>query len=575
MPPKKVNKKNSSTVTHRVVKHKDSVLDYEIDTQYELSKENNEGSGLNDETPSPPDVKNGVFSYYIGLIDMYINTRHVFQTFLMIFLINLLYLAFKQEEEKGVKNLMDNFITASCVLLATLLECMAVLNSRFRQFESGKTTIEPSLIDFNYIFTVIFPLIICLLKAPEKVLIISCIVVQVSYMNIFVRVLISYVILVQFGNENNSLTGQLLALPISSCFFYEMINKFVENNLPIYEKTFLSILITSLSYFITYSQSNLTLFILKNLFLSFTVGLILSSPILELYKSQKEKTLKYFWLLSIYIIFISSSLIISDKLLLNSLGKFHLNWLIDFINESSIRISIFKNWIIFTIILIPSIFILFNKFNIGLCLKRKIWHFIIFGFLIQPIIIEPELTSIALFGITGILILIEIIRSNELPPFGKKIKLLFSKYEDEKDNEGKFILSYIYLIIGISLPFWVNNINNKLESSYIGLITLGLGDSIASIIGNKFGVFKWPNSNKTIEGSFAMVISIIIGYFILDYFNNTYSLNNNDPLIGLNWNNRVMCAILCAVFEGIVDMNDNLFVPVFGYIIEELLMYFN
>lgn len=566
MPPKRVKKATSSTVTHRAAKNSTTILDYDIDSAYEANDVVEKSN--NSENPTPEDdglhAKNGVFSYYMTLLDLNINTRHVFQIFALLFIINLLYLAFKESSKS-----LDPLLTSGCVLLAALLQALAVLNSRFRQFESGKTETAPTLLDFNYVYTVTFPILAVLLKAPENVSLIACCIVQLGYMNVFVRVLISYVILIQFGSDL-TFTGQILTIPVSTCFFYELINKFVSDNIPIYEKSFLSILITSLSYFVNFNESNITLVVFKNLFLSFIVGLVFSSPLIEFYKSQNEKSLKYSLLTIAYLIFFAAGLIISDKLLLDTLKKFPLNWLIDFINESSTRLSIFKTWFLSAAILLPLIFITFNKLNVNLSLKRKIWHFVAFAFLIKPMVIEPELTSIALFGIFGILILVEIIRANELPPFGTPIKNLFEKYEDNKDSQGKFILSYIYLIIGISLPFWINNIDNRKQSSYIGLIALGFGDSTASIIGNKFGVSKWPNSEKSIEGTIAMAVGILLGYVILDYI-----YVGDEPLFVLNWTNRFLCAVLCSIFEGIVDINDNLFVPVYGFIIEELLTYFN
>lgn len=581
MPPKKSKTKKSTTssssVVHRQVKHKSTNLDYEYDAQIETNVDD-VGKVLPQESAPPKnieevaDAKNGIVSYYLALIDLYANTRHVFQIFMLCFLTNLIYLCFKKQEEDGSKDAMEKIITASCIVLAALLECFAVLNSRFRQFEAGKTKVKPQLLDFNYIYSVFFPMAICLVKAPNKVVLISCCVVQIGYMNILVRGLISYVILFQFGDSQN-FTGKTLLLPIASCFFYEMINQFVGDEIEVSEKSFLSVILTAGSFLINHYESNITLFIMRNLYLSFIIGMILSSPILELYKSQTERTLKYTWLLGIYLLFFSAGLIVSDKLLLPSLGKFHLNWLIDFISTSNTRKSIFQYWLISSSVLIPGILIIFSKVNMSLSLKRKVWHFVIFALLVKPMIVEPELVSVALFGVLGILIIVEMVRANELPPFGGTVRKMFANFQDSKDNQGKFILSYIYLVVGIALPLWTNNVDSLKESSYIGLLTLGLGDSIASMVGSKFGHYHWPETNKTLEGSAAMVAGMMGGYVLLDYLFQACSVQ--DKIVVLTWTNRFVCAVLCALFEGIVDVNDNLFLPVFGYLVEELFMFFN
>lgn len=588
MPPKKSKSKKNSTTSNNIIhrSNKNKSLDYDYDPLSESKTIENEI--LDDKIIETEDRKiikeedieteNGVFGYYMSLIDLSINTRHVFQIFMLLFLTNLIYIYFIKEKEINIESKgIEKLITVSCILLTIILESFAVLNSRFRQFEKDKSKPRPQLLDFNYIYSVFFPLAIGLIKSPNYIILISSIIVQFNYMNLIVKILISYVILFQFA-DINLLSGKSLLLPIISSFYYEMMNKFVGNEIPIYEKTILSNLLTIGSFFIEFNNNDnnckLSLYLMKCLYLSFIIGIILSLPILELYKNQKEKTLKYTWLIGIYLIFFSSGLIISDKLLLTKINKFHLNWLIEFIKDSNQRKEIFKNWILNSIILIPIILIIFNKFSklINLSFKRKIWHFIIYLNLIKPILLEPELVSIALFGLLGILIIIEIIRSNELPPFGLIIKKIFIKFQDKKDNEGKFILSYIYLVLGISLPIWINNNNNLKESSYIGLILLGFGDSFASLIGSKIGKFKWPNSKKTIEGSISMVIGILIGYLILDYYLLNLKIENFQ---NLNWNNRIMVAVLSALFEGIIDINDNLFLPIFGYLVEELLVMFN
>lgn len=574
MPPIKANK---GTVTHRAAK-KEAVLDYDIDKEYQGVTEVDKQKGINQNTSleqeneklkgleQEAEAKTTVVGYYFNQIDEVINTRHVFQIFMLVFLMNLTYLAFKDKELAGDENAMTTMITCGCVLLACGLECFAVLNSKFKNFNEGKSITKPELLDFDYIYSVFFPLIVCTLKSPENIALVACCVAQLNYMNVFVKIMVSYVVLFQFNIEGTIWTTQTLTLPLTNAFFYECINRFIANELPIYEKTFLGLLYTSLTFFIT-KDSNITLYIMKNLVLSFTIALIFTSPLLDLYRKTQERSMKVSLLVVLYLLFLSLGLIISDKLLLSKLGKFPFNWLVEFINENEARREMFQKWSISSALLVPSVFLFFSKFHASLSIKRKVWHFIIFMMIIPAISREPELVSIALFGMTGVLIFVETLRCNELPPFGKLIKHLFEKYEDSKDNSGKIITSYTYLIAGVALPFWLNNCDATRESSYMGLVVLGLGDAFASLVGGFCGSYTWPQSKKTIEGSLAMFVGIVGGFLCVDYFAGTAS--------PLNWTNRVLCGILCALFEGIVDVNDNLFLPVFAYTVAELLILFN
>lgn len=46
------------------------------------------------------------------------------------------------------------------------------------------------------------------------------------------------------------------------------------------------------------------------------------------------------------------------------------------------------------------------------------------------------------------------------------------------------------------------------------LFILGIGDSFAAIIGSTIGKIKYPNSNRTLEGSFAFLLSSTLAHYL-------------------------------------------------------------
>ncbi|CAG8718961.1 2901_t:CDS:2, partial [Scutellospora calospora] len=46
-----------------------------------------------------------------------------------------------------------------------------------------------------------------------------------------------------------------------------------------------------------------------------------------------------------------------------------------------------------------------------------------------------------------------------------------------------------------------------------GILTLGLGDAMASIVGKRYGRKRWPGTSKTVEGTFAFIIFHLLGAF--------------------------------------------------------------
>ena len=87
----------------------------------------------------------------------------------------------------------------------------------------------------------------------------------------------------------------------------------------------------------------------------------------------------------------------------------------------------------------------------------------------------------------------------------------FEIFLDEKDS-GELILTNLYLLAGVSLPIWLTpdlDHTNKLIL-LSGVLSIGVGDSAASIVGSKFGKIKFPDSQKTLEGTLASIVAQLL-----------------------------------------------------------------
>jgi dolichol kinase len=54
------------------------------------------------------------------------------------------------------------------------------------------------------------------------------------------------------------------------------------------------------------------------------------------------------------------------------------------------------------------------------------------------------------------------------------------------------------------------NILGRRLAQLSGIISVGIGDSLASIIGSKIGTRKWPGTKRTLEGSLGGLIAQFI-----------------------------------------------------------------
>ncbi|XP_060565278.1 uncharacterized protein LOC132724437 [Ruditapes philippinarum] len=191
---------------------------------------------------------------------------------------------------------------------------------------------------------------------------------------------------------------------------------------------------------------------------------------------------------------------------------------------------------------------------------RKLFHVAMICVYIPGLLLSPSLLYLASIVIAAVLIITEVIRVLKLPPFGPILDQYLWVFLDDQDT-GDLILTPIYLLIGCSLPLWWNY---KLQrppcslSMYAGLISVGVGDGVASVIGRKYGKHKWPGRKKSIEGTCAAIISQIIAVYLLSFANIPGGLVTMEI---------VVCVVLTSLLEALTHQIDNLVVPIFAWVL--------
>ncbi|CAF0761232.1 unnamed protein product [Rotaria sordida] len=162
-------------------------------------------------------------------------------------------------------------------------------------------------------------------------------------------------------------------------------------------------------------------------------------------------------------------------------------WLFNYILNKSHRVSLF-------------IIILHEKTII-----RKYFHFLAIIVYTSGILLDTHLLIMCSVAFIVLLLLLECMKIKNIAPFGNIIRNAWNMYENEKDT-GSIMVSHLFLIIGLSYPVWLADDNRRL-AQLSGIISVGIGDSIASIVGSKIGIHKWPGAKRTLEGSLAGLIA--------------------------------------------------------------------
>lgn len=301
---------------------------------------------------------------------------------------------------------------------------------------------------------------------------------------------------------------------------------------------------------------NLPLVILQKLVISLILSLLLVYPLYKAYEKWKLGIFGTLIVIGFSGLFMYATNYQLAPILSNSNA---ITWLWDFICQSEERLQILGAWGALLAVCIPVVFINSNKLSLNS--RRKIWHYVILIMLTYPSLpLEPTFTTISLLGSIVIFILVEILRFNKFTFLGEWLYKHLVIFQDFKDLKGPLNLSYIFLIIGVSLPIVFDYcIMQQLTCrSFIGIIGLGIGDSFASIIGKGYGSLKWKGSSKSVQGTIAFIFFSMIGFYVVDKYILTVHVNN--------WENLFVSCILGGVLEGVSNLNDNFLIPCVMYI---------
>ncbi|KAI9243579.1 hypothetical protein BY458DRAFT_530546 [Sporodiniella umbellata] len=200
----------------------------------------------------------------------------------------------------------------------------------------------------------------------------------------------------------------------------------------------------------------------------------------------------------------------------------------------------------------------------SLNLKRKVFHGLAVIMFIPGALFEFEFLQLA-FGIAiSIFIYLEYLRYFAVWPWGKNLHIFLTEFIDNRDL-GPVILSHLYLLIGCASPIWIES--TDMLASLSGILVLGFGDSAASIVGKQWGRHTWPGSKKTVEGTIAFFLTVLISSFVILHIGAIFSPENSSSLTlsSLHWPFYSTVVLATALLEAFSSQNDNIILPLFMY----------
>ncbi|KAM9206910.1 LOW QUALITY PROTEIN: dolichol kinase-like [Dugong dugon] len=244
-------------------------------------------------------------------------------------------------------------------------------------------------------------------------------------------------------------------------------------------------------------------------------------------------------------------------------------WLLQFLFQTDTRIYLLAYWSLLATL--ACLVMLYQnakqsssetKKHRARTITRKYFHFTVVATYIPGIIFDRPLLYVAATICLAVFIFLEHVRYFRIKPLGHTLQSLLSLFLDERDN-GPLILTHIYLLLGMSLPCLVprpctqksNMGGARALVPYAAVLAVGVGDTVASVLGSTMGEIRWPGK-KTFEGTMMSVFSQIISVVLILIFDSEVDLNYSYAWI-------LGSISTVSLLEAYTTQIDNLLLPVY------------
>ncbi|XVF20293.1 hypothetical protein REPUB_Repub11eG0185500 [Reevesia pubescens] len=125
------------------------------------------------------------------------------------------------------------------------------------------------------------------------------------------------------------------------------------------------------------------------------------------------------------------------------------------------------------------------------------WMMVVLDFDVRP----PKFLDLAFGAALAVFLVLEIIRVWRIWPLGQHVHQFMSAFTDHHDSD-LLIVSHFSLLLGCALPIWMSSgFNDRPLTPFAGILSLGIGDTMASMVGHKYGVLRWSKTGTLVPSS--------------------------------------------------------------------------
>ncbi|XP_057455741.1 dolichol kinase EVAN [Lotus japonicus] len=237
-------------------------------------------------------------------------------------------------------------------------------------------------------------------------------------------------------------------------------------------------------------------------------------------------------------------------------------WVLSFVfSEPSKRLSLCIYWVCIICVSVLRFYNISKNSKIERILLRKYYHLMAVLMFSPALIFQPKFLDLAFGAALAVFLILEIIRVWRIWPLGQPINQFMNAFTDHRDSD-LLIVSHFSLLLGCALPIWMSSgYNDRPLAPFAGILSLGIGDTMASMVGHKYGVLRWSKTGKkTVEGTAAGITSVLAACsLLLPLFAST------GYILTQHWFSLLLAVTVSGLLEAYTAQLDNAFIPLFFY----------
>ncbi|KJH48142.1 phosphatidate cytidylyltransferase [Dictyocaulus viviparus] len=190
-------------------------------------------------------------------------------------------------------------------------------------------------------------------------------------------------------------------------------------------------------------------------------------------------------------------------------------------------------------------------------IHRKFFHLTVSLIYLSGLYCDKDFVWLSGWLMICLFVIVEVLRFFKVPPWEKTLNRSLLAFKDEQDSA--VLLTPIFLLLGVFLPLFLSPSDTSPHLYHLaGVAAVGVGDSVAAIVGSKWGRTRWPGKKKTVEGSTAMALAVLMFLLLARPF--CSSPRPSCTRIA------VVSFVLSAV-EALTTNIDNIILPTIGYLL--------